>query len=167
MPSVRIAKTLTTGFYYLTFTVRNWYYIFDRHNRFQILADSLKYCQQHKRLKIYAYVFMINHMHIISSSPDMIGFIRDYKKYTSKEIQNNIIATEPNVLTLFHLGSGKYEVWARTNMPKMIENEAYLLQKMEYIHENPVRRQYVKTPEDWLWSSANPESEIVVESLVF
>ena len=105
MPSVRIAKTLTTGFYYLTCTV--------------------------------------------------------------KEIQNNIIATEPNALNLFRLGSGKYEVWARTNMPKMIENEEYLLQKITYIHENPVRRQYVKKPEDWLWSSANPESEIVVESLVF
>jgi putative transposase len=43
MPSIRISKELTSGIYYLTFTVRNWYYIFDRHNRFQILADSLKY----------------------------------------------------------------------------------------------------------------------------
>jgi len=48
MPSVRISKELTSGIYYLTFTVRNWYYIFDRHNRFQILADSLKYCQKNK-----------------------------------------------------------------------------------------------------------------------
>jgi REP element-mobilizing transposase RayT len=166
MPSVRISKDLTSGVYYLTFTVRNWYYIFDRHNRFQILADSLKYCQRHKGLKIYAYVFMINHIHIISSSPDMIGFVRDFKKYTSKEIQNNIIATEPNVLNLFRLGNGTYEVWSKTNMPKMIENEGYLIQKINYIHENPVRRQYVKKPEDWVWSSANPDSDIVVESAV-
>jgi putative transposase len=166
MPSVRISKELTSGFYYLTFTVRNWYYIFDRHNRFQILADSLKYCQRHKGLKIYAYVFMINHMHVIASSPDMIGFVRDYKKHTSKEIQNNIIATEPNVLNLFRLGNGKYEVWSKTNMPKMIENEEYLIQKMKYIHENPVRRQYVKKPEDWVWSSANPESDIIIDPMV-
>jgi putative transposase len=166
MPSVRIAKELTDGFYYLTFTVRNWYYILDRHNRFQILADSLKYCQQHKALKIYAYVFMINHMHIIASSPDMIGFVRDDKKYTSIEIQNNIIATEPNVLSLFRLGNGEYEVWSRTNMPKMIENKGYFLQKIKYIHENPVRRQYVKNPEDRIWSSANPESDIIIESVV-
>lgn len=51
-------------------------------------------------------------------------------------------------------------------MPKMIVNEGYLLQKIKYIHENPVRRQYVKRAEDWVWSSANPESEIIVESLV-
>jgi putative transposase len=166
MPSVRIAKELTSGFYYLTFTVRNWYYLFDRHNRFQILADSLKYCQQHKGITIYANVLMINHLHSIVSGIDVIGFVRDFKRHTSKEIQKNIIATEPTVLKLFDLGNGTYEFWSRTNMPKMIANEGYLLQKIQYIHENPVRRQYVKNPEDWVWSSANPESEIIVESLV-
>ncbi|MFZ3135769.1 MAG: hypothetical protein WA126_00085 [Thermodesulfovibrionales bacterium] len=51
-------------------------------------------------------------------------------------------------------------------MPKMIENEEYLIQKINYIHENPVRRQYVKKPEDWIWSSANPDSDIIIESVV-
>ncbi|MBI4689254.1 MAG: transposase [Nitrospirae bacterium] len=165
MPSIRISKEFTTGFYYLTFTVRNWYYIFDRHNRFEILAESLKYCQHHKDLKLYAYVFMLNHIHMVASSPDMIGFVRDFKKFTSKEIQKNIIATEPNVLTLFDVGNGKYEFWERTNMPKVIGKEEYLLQKISYIHLNPVRKQYVKRAEDWVWSSANPESEIIVEQL--
>jgi putative transposase len=166
MPSVRISKELASGFYYLTFTVRNWYYIFDRHNRFQILADSLNYCQANKGLKIYAYVFMINHLHLIASANDMIGFVRDFKKYTSKELQDNIIATEPGVLKLFDLGNGKYEFWSRTNMPKSIENEIYLIQKMNYIHENPVRKRYVKRPEDWLWSSANTDSDIIIEPMV-
>jgi putative transposase len=51
-------------------------------------------------------------------------------------------------------------------MPKMIETEEYLIQKMNYIHTNPVRRQYVRKPEDWIWSSANPDNEIVMEQLV-
>lgn len=55
MPSIRISKEFTSGIYYLTFTVKNWYYLFDRHNRFEILADSLQYCQKHKGLKLYAY----------------------------------------------------------------------------------------------------------------
>ncbi|MBI4838661.1 MAG: transposase [Nitrospirae bacterium] len=167
MPSVRIPKEYTTGNYYLTFTVKNWYYIFDRHNRFEMLADSLKYCQKHKELKIYAYVFMLNHIHLIVSSPDIIGFVRDFKKFTSKEIQKNIIATEPNVLSLFNIGDGKYEFWAKTNMPKVIETMEYLVQKINYVHTNPVRKQYVKKPEDWVWSSANPESEILIEPILF
>lgn len=166
MPSVRISKELTSGIYYLTFTVKNWYYIFDRHNRFQILADSLKYCQKNKGVKIYAYVFMINHLHLIASGNDMIGFVRDFKRHTSKEMQNNIIATELGVLKLFDSGNSKYEFWSRTNMPKMIESEEYIIQKINYVHANPVRRQYVKKPEDWMWSSANPDSDIVIEPLV-
>lgn len=165
MPSVRISKELNNAFYFLTFTIRNWYYIFDRHNRFEIIADSLKYCQKYKGLKLYAYVFMLNHLHLIASSPDMIGFVRDFKKFTSKEIQKNIIATEPTVLKLFRVSDNKYEFWSKTNMPKIIETEEYLLQKINYILTNPVRKQYVKRPEDWIWSSANPESEIIVEQI--
>ncbi len=48
-------------------------------------------------------------------------------------------------------------------MPKMIKSEEYLFQKIRYIHANPVRKQYVKNPEDWVWSSANSESTIKVE----
>lgn len=165
MPSVRIPKELSSGIYFLTFRVRNWYYIFDRHNRFEIIADSLKYCQKHKGLRIYAYVFMLNHIHMIASATNSISFVRDFKKFTSKEIQKNIIATEPNALKLFEVDPGKYEFWARTNMPKIIESEQFLLQKMNYIHQNPIRKQYVKRPEDWVWSSANPESEISVEPI--
>ena len=129
MPSIRISKEFTSGIYYLTFTVKNWYYLFDRHNRFEILADSLKYCQKHKGLKLYAYVLMLNHIHLIASSPDMIAFVRDFKKFTSKEIQKNIIATEPNVLKLFEMENGIFEFWEKTNMPKMIKGEHYLTQK--------------------------------------
>ena len=166
MPSIRISKAFASGIYYLTFTVRNWYYIFDRHNRFEILADSLRYCQKHKGLKLYAYVFMLNHIHLIASAPDMIAFVRDFKKFTSKEIQKNIIVTEPNVLSLFDIENSRYEFWEKTNMPKIIKSEAYLFQKIKYIHANPVRKQYVKNPEDWVWSSANTESKIIVESVL-
>jgi len=30
------------GTYYLTLTIQRWYYLFDRHNRWQILAESLR-----------------------------------------------------------------------------------------------------------------------------
>jgi len=84
MPSARIPKSYNDGTYFLTLTVKNWYYIFDRHNRFNILADSIKHCQTNKRLKLYAYVFMLNHMHLIASAPDTAAFIRDFKKFTSR-----------------------------------------------------------------------------------
>ena len=164
MPSTRISKELNSRVYFLTFTVKNWYYIFDRHNRFEILGDSISYCRRHKGLRLYAYVFMINHIHLIASAPDMAAFVRDFKRHTSSEISKNIIATEPDLLRLFQTDE-KWEFWQKTNMPKIIESEDYFSQKVNYIHNNPVKKQYVQNPEHWLWSSANPESTIKIDNI--
>ncbi len=163
MPSVRIDKNLQSEIYFLTFTVKNWYYIFDRKNRFQILSDSIQYCQKHKGLKVFCYVFMLNHLHLIATSPDMIGFVRDFKYHVSREMQKNIIATEPSVLKLFFIRNGKYEFWEKTNMPQLVETIPFLELKINYIHENPVRKQYVDSPSHWVWSSANPKSIIPLD----
>lgn len=81
-------------------------------------------------------------------------------------MQKNIIATEPNVLKLFEMKNGRFEFWENTNMPKIIKGEHYFAQKIKYIHANPVRKQYVKNPEDWVWSSANIEGKIDIDTVV-
>ncbi len=165
MPSIRIPKEAVSGFYYLTLTVRNWYCVLDRHNRFDILGDALRYSKERKGLNLYAYVFMLNHIHLVVSSPDTIGFVRDFKRHTTKELLSNIVATEPEVLKLFDAEGGGHEFWERTSMPKAVEHERFLLQKVEYVHNNPVRKGYVRRPEYWIWSSANPDSEVRVDPL--
>ena len=84
MPKARIIQEQKNGCYFLTPTIWNWYYIFDRHERWAIIADSLKYCQTYKGLEIFAYVFMLNHLHLIVRSADVPGFLRDFKTHTSK-----------------------------------------------------------------------------------
>jgi putative transposase len=165
MPSVRIAKQLKDQIYFVTFTVHNWCYLFDRHNRFEILEDSFVFCQKNKGLNIYAYVFMLNHLHFIGTAPDMIAVIRDMKTYLAKELKKNIGATEPNVLKLFDK-NGVYHFWKETNFPKIIESENFLRQKIEYIETNPVRKQYVLYPEDWRWSSASKVSTKIISTSV-
>ncbi len=165
MPSRRVPVDLNAGTYYLTLTVQRWYYLFDRHNRWQILADSLCYCQDHKGLELNGYVFMLNHIHLIVTSPDVAGFLRDFKRFTSKKLKENLAATEPTVLGLFVDAEGSYGFWMDTNAPKKIENPAFYVQKLNYVHENPVRKNYVARPEHWVWSSANPDSALRVNIL--
>lgn len=152
MPSIKILKELKDQVYFVTFTIKNWYYFFDRHSRFRILEDSFVHCQKNKGLKIYSFVFMLNHLHFIGSAPDLSAVIRDIKTFLSKEFKRNILAMEPNVLKIFE-SSGKYEFWQELNCPKLIETDEFLQQKIDYIHYNPVRKQYVHYPEDWHWSS--------------
>jgi len=165
MPSNRISTSLNSGTYFLTFTVERWYYLFDRFNRWQILADSLRYCQEHKGLELNGYVFMLNHLHLIVTSPDVAGLVRDFKRFTSKQLKTNIELHEPRVLSLFVDNKGVYRFWQNANAPKKIENPSFYLQKLKYIHENPVRKGYVAQPEHWLWSSANQRSLLMLRFL--
>ena len=165
MPSIRISKDQNDKLYFVTCTIQNWYYILDRHNRWDILCKSLIYCQKNKNLEIFDYVFMINHIHLIVRADDLIRVICDFKKYTSRELMNNIIATEPNTYTLFPKKNDKYKIWQETNMPELIESEKFYSQKKQYIINNPVKKQYVDEPEYWYWSSANPNQPISLSSI--
>jgi len=163
MPSIGVCSELNSGTYFLTLTTQRWYYLFDRYNRWAILADSLRYCIDHKGLELNGYVFMINHLHLIVKSQDVAGFLRDFKKFTSKRFKENLQANEPSVLSLFVDDEGQYRFWMEGNAPKKVENHGFYVQKLNYIHENPVRKGYVAHPEYWFWSSANASSSLPVK----
>ena len=84
-----------SGLYFITCTVHQWVDIFTRETYIEILLDSLRFCQNQKGLKIYAWVVMTNHIHLIvrSNQNNLSDIIRDFKKYTSttiyKAIENN------------------------------------------------------------------------------
>jgi putative transposase len=99
---------------------------------------------------------MLNRIHLIATSPSMASFLWDCKWFTSVKFRSNLETTEPSVLQLFVDDEGKYRFWMDTNAPKKIENPDFNLQKLNYVHESPVRKDYVTKAEHWNWSSANP-----------
>ncbi len=46
-------------------------------------------------------------------------------------------------------------------MPKLIAKEEFYTIKANYIEQNPVRKSYVKEPEDWVYSSANKDETLL------
>ena len=81
--------------YFITMTVVYWIDIFSRREYRDIIVDSLNYCVDHKGLELSAWVLMTNHLHIVgrvvknsdlAGVSGMSGFLRDFKKFTSKEI---------------------------------------------------------------------------------
>jgi len=127
--------------------------------RWGILLDSLKYYQKHKDLKVYNWVFMLNHIHLIIQCKDASGVTRDFKKYTSKKLKENILKTEPSILKLFD-NDGEFQLWESSNMPEIIESDEFYVQKARYIEQNPVKKSYVRKAEDWVYSSANTDELI-------
>jgi REP element-mobilizing transposase RayT len=66
--------------------------VFTRKDYVNIVIESLQFCQKEKGLKIYAWVIMSNHIHLIVRSEKIAlsDIIRDFKKYTASKIINAI-----------------------------------------------------------------------------
>jgi putative transposase len=163
MPTLRINKSVPDAIYYSTLTIIEWIDIFTKPEYFECLIDSLNYCQNNKGLQLHGYVFMTNHIHLIYSVlPDHKpeDFLRDFKKWTTRKI-DSLLDQESrhyirNLLSKsFHKKEiNAFQLWQTQNYSEMIETEDFFLQKLKYMHLNPVRKGYVLEARDWKYSSA-------------
>ena len=152
--------------HYVTFQIVNWVDLFTRQVYRDIVIDSLKFCQANKGLEIYAFVVMSNHIHILlrSSTGKLSDTIREFKSYTAKQIllaiEMELESRRDWMLNLFefaakqHKRNEKYQIWTHENHAELIYSDNFIFQKLNYIHENPVRAGIVEKAEDYLYSSA-------------
>jgi putative transposase len=151
--------------YYLTSTTVEWLPLFIDPDVVQIILDSLRFLQKEKRLLIYSYVIMENHLHLIASSQDLSKEIGDFKSFTARRIVD--LYKKHNTQLLKKLAIFKapfkddrdYQLWQEGFHPEEIQSEEMMRQKIEYIHYNPVRRGYIDEPEHWRYSSARDYAE--------
>ncbi len=157
--------------HFLTCTVVGWLPVFTRPETVQIVLDSWQFLQDQERMTLLGYVVLENHVHFIASAVDLAKEVGDFKSYTARRIIDHL--SERRVQTLldglaYHKVRQKtdraYQLWQEGSQPKMIETEATLRQKLEYIHNNPVKRGYVSDPTHWRYSSAR--NYVRMESLV-
>lgn len=72
--------------HFVTCTVLHWIPIFTRSETTEMIFDSLKYLQRNDNLKLYAYVILENHLHMIVQSDDLSKSMESFKKYTARRI---------------------------------------------------------------------------------
>jgi REP element-mobilizing transposase RayT len=80
------------GMYFVTMATVGWVDLFTRKELKHVIIDSLRHCQKEKGLVIHAWCLMPSHLHMIVSTrkeplPDIM---RDFKKFTSKELVRTI-----------------------------------------------------------------------------
>ena len=157
------------GVYFVTFAVVHWVDIFTRSCYSDILLDSFRYCIKEKGLSIHGYVIMSNHVHLLisrKSDQSLSAIMRDMKKFSSVKIIREIIdnPTESRkrwMLKLF-ADTGKansnnthYQLWQQENHPIEIEPNSNMFdQKLDYIHQNPVKAGWVNEASTYVYSSA-------------
>ncbi|GAB4412065.1 MAG: transposase [Bacteroidia bacterium] len=163
MPAYRIYEG---QLHFLTSTVVDWIDLFTRFSYAEIVIESLAYCQANKGLRVHGYVIMPSHIHMIVShiSDGLSSTIRDFKQFTSRAIVQ-AIREEPEsrrdwLLKHFSEAAASNpkvrhaQLWQEGNHAKVCTDYPFTLQKLTYIHENPVKARIVCEAHHYVWSSA-------------
>jgi len=153
--------------YFVTFTVIRWIDIFIREQFREIIYDSISYCQKNKGLEVYAYCIMTSHIHLIigTTKNPLANIVRDLKAFTSRSIKNVLLdctfeSRKDWILHMcrragtFNKNNIDFQFWIQNNHPIMLDTNKKTVQRLDYIHKNPVVSGFVEKPEDWLHSSA-------------
>ena len=152
-----------TSYYYSTLSITAWLPVFQDDCYFNIIIDSLQYCRKNKGLFLLGYIIMPTHLHLITSNEDnttLPEIMRDFKNFTSKKIREQLEKDGRKIfLRVFERSVEKFKkqrfrIWQHDYHPIALTSDQWLNQKMDCLHDNPVRKGFVVAPEHWKYSSA-------------
>jgi REP element-mobilizing transposase RayT len=153
--------------HFITFTVVGWLDVFSREDYKRIVVNSLDYCCKNKGLQLHAWVIMTNHVHLIISTQDnkIEWLARDIKKFTSKQIfaaiQIHPQESRKDWMTnMFEFtahdnkDNKDFKFWQSGYHPVELNTNEKLNQRLDYLHNNPVRSGLVWEAWHYKYSSA-------------
>ena len=134
-----MAAIITGWPQYFTATNLEWKKLLQPDKYKDIITDSLRFLVEDKRIILYAFVIMINHIHLIwqmRASIDLEAVQRDFLKFTAGKIKADIRKHHPAVLLHFFVGvkDREYQFWERNPLSIELRTPAVFLQKLNYIH---------------------------------
>ncbi|OOE89271.1 REP-associated tyrosine transposase [Salinivibrio sharmensis] len=146
--------------HFVTLTVLHWIPVFTRPDTVNILLDALRFLNK-DGLKVYAWVVLENHCHLVLQGKALDHDIARLKSWTARNLIQYL--AERNVKQILdqlafykkaHKGDRAYQFWQEGVHPELIQSDAMMRQKIEYIHQNPVKRGYVDEADHWRYSNA-------------
>ncbi len=151
--------------YFVTTTTAKRKRIFQSEVVKRILVDGLHYVSLMNRVQLFAFVVMPNHIHVIIQCPldcPPARWVRAYKTSASQliirlhSVQKNRRALESLAALVTRPKKQRYKVWEDGYLAKSVITPEFCVEKMEYIHSNPVQAQWqlADSPEEYPWSSA-------------
>ena len=147
--------------YFYTDTIVGHKHLLSDDNFKQVVIDSWKYLVDKEKIKIYGYVIMPNHIHLLWQMLEMNGKespAGSFAKFTAHQFKKLIAASNPLELEKYKVDERdrSYNFWKRDPLAIPMTFEAAFLQRLTYIHNNPLNPKWnlAMIPEDYRWSSA-------------
>jgi len=112
--------------YFLTSTIHNWEPLLQTDQNKKVILDAFSYMTNKKQSKIYAFVILENHFHLLVEAIHPLTI--------SKSRSNK-----------------KHQIWKSNSLAVEIQSGKFLKQKLRYIHKNVPRANL--NPDSYLYSS--------------
>jgi REP element-mobilizing transposase RayT len=154
---------LITEYYpqFFTATILEWKHLLNENKYKDIIVESLRFLVKEKRVVVYSFVIMPNHIHIIwhiQGGYRRENVQRDFLKFTSQKIKYDLKNDNNDLLKEFEVNAKdrQYQLWERNPLSIDIYNRKVFMEKLNYIHRNPVHEKWslCKYPEDYKYSTA-------------
>ncbi len=122
----------------------------------RIFELALERVRRSFSLRVYGYVVMPEHVHLLLSEPER-GMLADALKSLKQGVSRRLVEGAPSGGPLkpsFGLsGDFPQHFWQKRYYDFNVRNYSQFVEKLRYIHRNPVKRGLCERPEDWDWSS--------------
>ena len=144
---------------FYTATILTWKPLLKPDKYKEIIINSLQYLTANKQITLYAFVIMNNHIHLIwqvlsGNTPEKVQ--QSFMKYTAQQIKFDLVEHHPRVLEQFRVNAKDRtcQFWERNSLGIELRTTKVFMQKLEYIHWNPVKAGFCSLPEEFYFSSA-------------
>jgi REP element-mobilizing transposase RayT len=145
--------------HYVTSVTHNRLPVFQTSKLKDVMCAALDEARTSASLLLFAYVIMPDHLHaLIGSQRKPSAVLRYINGIASRRIINFLKEAGHDVsLAKLRHSAGprehKYSLWDHHPNVKLVTTENGLVEKANYIHQNPVRAGFVERAEDYRWSS--------------
>jgi putative transposase len=144
---------------FFTATCLNWNNLLTEDKRKDIIIDSMRFLVNDKRIWLYGFVIMPNHIHLLWSKQDewlKKNIQLSFMKYTAQQLKFHLLdtgATEELALHKSTQADREYQFWERRPWKARMPDRETIEQKLHYIHINPVTAGLCAMEEEYKYSS--------------
>ncbi len=120
------------------------------------LLSLLEQTRKRYRFVVVGYVIMPEHIHLLLSEPEVgtpSTVMQVLKQRTAHALLPKIKGCDPRQLGLFGEVPERAPFWQARFYDFNVWTDKKRVEKLRYMHRNPVKRGLVVEPEDWRWSS--------------
>jgi putative transposase len=147
--------------YFYTSTIHKWRPVIRQYDFYNIILDSLSYLHRKKCLRVYGFVIMPNHIHLVWQCLQPNGRespVASLMKYTAHCFEQHIRGVNPADMINYQVDwiTRKYNFWQPEPDWFLLLREKTTLQKLNYIHNNPLQERWrlAESPACYPYSSA-------------